>query len=184
LSEKEITNFLADLRYTNGETSANYTVFTGTAGLREFQQAMKDYYIGNSVLMFDADAGGSIKLGGTYTTYNAMGLSITLMYNPLFDDPNLHHDLAPDGLPKESYKMVFVNTGMTNNGVANLEAIVRGEGGINRGFVQKYITGMIDPFDQGSVKAANSKDSFTVEYLSQTGIILRRPKSCGILALA
>jgi hypothetical protein len=61
---------------------------------------------------------------------------------------------------------------------------VKGEGGINRGFVQKYITGMIDPFNPGSVKAANSKDSFTVEYLSQGGIILRRPKSCGIMYLA
>jgi hypothetical protein len=185
LTEKQITDFLADLRYTNGDINAKYMVFTGTKGLQKFQQAMKDYYIETSgVLMYDADAGGDISLGSNFTTYNAMGLKMTLVFNPLFDDPNLHHDMDPDNFPKESSKMVFVNFGQLEGGVSNLEVLVKGEGGINRGFVQKYITGMIDPFNPGSVKAANSKDSFTVEYLSQGGIILRRPKSCGIMYLA
>ncbi|MBR9682120.1 MAG: DUF5309 domain-containing protein [Candidatus Aenigmarchaeota archaeon] len=182
LTEKEITNFLADLRYTNGETNAKYLVFTGTAGLREFQQAMKDFYITDgSVLYYDADMSDDIKLGGDFLSYKAMGLTMTLVHNPLFDDPNLHHDLAPDGLPKESYKMVFVNFGVLPEGVSNLEMLVKGAEGINRGFIVKYIDGMVNPFNQNSMTAANSKDAFSVEYMSHTGVVLRRPKSCGIL---
>ena len=181
LTEKQITNFLADLRYINGATDASYTVFTGTAGLREFQQAMKDYYIANGALIYDADAGQDVPLGSNFTQYYAMGIKMTLVHTPMFDDPNIHHNLAPDGLPKESYKMVFINSSTLPEGVSNMEVIVKGEGSINRGFVHKYIMGMVDPFDPNSVKAATSKDSFKCEYLSQSGIILRNPKSCGIL---
>lgn len=185
LTEKRITNFLSDLRYTNGETNAKYLVFTGTTGLREFQQAMKDYYIRDGhVLYYDADAGSDIKLGGDFLYYKAMGLEMTLVHNPLFDDPNIHHDLADDGLPKESGKMVFVNFGVLPEGVSNLEILVKGAEGVSRGFVTKYISGMVDPFDQNSFKAANSKDAFSVEYLTHSGIVLRRPKSCGILEFA
>jgi hypothetical protein len=182
LTEKQITNFLADLRYTNGAVDAEYTVFAGTGAMREFQQAMKDYYIASGqALAYDAGAGAEVELGSNFMTYHAMGLKMTLVHTPIFDDPNLHHDLAPDGLPKESYKMAFINTSTLPEGVSNLESIVKGEGGHNRAFVHKYIPGMIDPFDPKSIKASTAKDSFGVEYLSQSGIILRNPKSCGIL---
>lgn len=185
LTEKQITNFLADLRYTNGETTAKYMVYTGTLGMREFQQAMKDYYIRDGhVLFYDADTSKPIKLGGDFLQYRAMGLDMTLVYNPLFDDPNLHHNLTSEGLPKESGKMVFTNMGQLSEGVSNVEILVKGASGISRGFVTKYIAGMIDPFNPNSIMAANSKDQFSVEYLSNKGIILRRPKSCGILDLA
>src|SRR3990167_1932219 len=181
LTERQITNFLADLRYTNGQKTANYIVHTGTAGRREFQQAMKDYYIGNGVLFYDADAGGTIKLGGDFMSYRAMGLTMTLVHNILFDDPTIHLDLAPDGYPKESYKMVFTNFDMLPDGVSNLETLVKGAEGMNRGYIVKYIAGMVNPFNQKEILASNSKDAFGVEYLSESGIILRRPKSCGIL---
>ena len=182
LTEKQITNFLADLRYTNGATDATYTVFTGTAGMREFQQAMKDYYIqtGNA-LLYDAAFGKEVSLGSDFMTYHAMGIRMNLIHCPVFDDPNLHHDLAPDGLPKESYKMAFINTSTLPEGVSNLEVITKGEGSINRAFVHKYVAGMVDPFEPKTIRAATSKDSFKCEYLSQSGIILRNPKSCGVL---
>ena len=147
----------------------------------EFQQAMKDYYIGNGVLFYDADAGGTIKLGGDFMSYRAMGLTMTLVHNILFDDPTIHLDLAPDGYPKESYKMVFTNFDMLPDGVSNLETLVKGAEGMNRGYIVKYIAGMVNPFNQKEILASNSKDAFGVEYLSESGIILRRPKSCGIL---
>src|SRR3990167_9408347 len=183
LTERQITNFLSDLRYTNGEIKANYTVLTGTAGLREFEQAMKDYWVATGqALSYDMDAGKEIKLGGTFKTYEALDLKITLMYSPILDDSNLHHDMAADGYPKESYKMIFLNTGMLKGGTSNLEIMVKGANNINRGYIVKYIAGMVDPFDQKAVRAANATDGFTFEYLSDSGVVLRRPKSCGILS--
>ncbi len=79
--------------------------------------------------------------------------------------------------------MVFLNMG-TTNGVSNIEKKVKGAGGINRSMIIKYIPGMVDPFDQGSMRAANSRDAFTCEILSESGIVVRNPLSCGQLIFA
>ena len=192
ITEKKITEFMADLKFQNGEGDASYVVLTGTRGMEKFDRAMKDFYIHNQVnatqanhygvgsLLYDYEDG--VSLGGNFRSYHFMGMKMTLMYHPCFDDPTIHHDYDANGDLKESSKMVFLNVGQAAPGVSNLEVIVKGAGGINRGFVTKYIPGMIDLFDQRSVKAASSSDSFKVEMLSESGIILRRPLSCGILA--
>ena len=156
-------------------------VFTGTAGKVAFHRAMRDLVFQGNSLIYDMDSGRNLELGVHYTTYNALGHRITLVHNPLFDDPQLHTDLDPTtGYPKESYRMVFMEMGVTN-GVSNVEVKVKGAGGVDRGMIVKYIPGMVNPFDQKSMVASNSKDGFTCEILSESGIIVRNPLSCGQL---
>jgi hypothetical protein len=185
LTEKRLTDFLAQLALNTGTKGNQWMVFTGTAGMVAFHEAMKNLVYPSGNLVYDAAVGKETEIGVNFTTYNALGHKLTLVHNPLFDDANLHGgDIDPaTGYLKESFRMVFLNMG-TTNGISNIERKVKGAGNINRSMIIKYIPGMINPFDQKAMLAASSRDSFTCEWLSESGIIVRNPLSCGQLLKA
>jgi len=185
LTEERIVEFFTQLSLNTGQQSSHWLVYTGRAGQQAFHKAMKDLVYNNGNAIWNMTYGVEMKLGNNFTTYNAMGHSMTLVHNPIFDDKHLHgNDLDPvTGYPKESFRMVFMNFGSTN-GVSNIERKVKGAGGINRSLIIKYIPGMVDPFTQQEMKASNSKDAFTCEMLSESCIVVRNPLSCGQLIFA
>lgn len=185
LTEKRLTDFLAQLKLNTGNKNAHWMVFTGTGGQVAFHEAMKDLVYPSGNLVYDAAVGQEVEIGVNFTSYNAIGCRLTLVPTPIFDDPNLHgNNIDPvSGYPKESFRMVFLDMG-TTNGVSNIERKTKGAGGIDRGMIVKYITGMVNPFDQKSMMAANSRDAFTCEILCESGIIVRNPLSCGQLVFA
>jgi hypothetical protein len=185
LSEDRITEFLTQLRMNTGMATNQWLVYTGNAGKLAFHRAMKDLVMDNGNLLYDANVGRDQEIGVNFTSYSALGDKITLVHNPIFDDPNIHGNNidAASGLPKESFRMVFLNFGM-QNGVSNIERKVKGAGGISRSMVTKYIPGMINPFDQKSMMAANSRDSFSYEFLRESCLVVRNPLSCGQLKFA
>ncbi len=67
---------------------------------------------------------------------------------------------------KESAKMVFLDFGRTS-GVSNIELVTKGAEGTNRSFIKKYVAGMINPYDQSSMMAANADDKFEGHVLSE-----------------
>ena len=181
LTEKQLTQFLADLSYNSGAKEGRYMMFTGTGGRLAFHEAMKEFVKSGSALVYDVDAGRDLTVGVNYTSYVALGMEIMLVHCPLFDDPNLHSDLDPvSGFPKESFRMVFLDMGV-QNGVSNIEVKTKGAGGIDRGMIIKYLPGMVNPFDQKSMMATSAYDGFQMEMLSESGIIVRNPSSCGQL---
>jgi len=185
LTEKMLTDFLAQLQLNTGNTSAHWMVFTGTAGKVAFHEAMKDLVYPSGNLVYDAAVGQEVEIGVNFTSYNALGSRLTLVHNQLFDDPNLHgNNIDPvSGFPKESFRMVFLDMG-TTDGVSNIERKVKGAAGIDRGMIIKYISGMVNPFNQSQMEAANARDAFTCEILCESGIIVRNPLSCGQLVFA
>ena len=197
LTEAIITEFIAKLALSSQMPEGNeYVVFTGMEGKVAFHQAMKDLIVANGAgggTIFDASAGQEIELGGNFTTYYALGNKITLAYCPVFDDPNVHsatmsgggaaNDAFGSARKKESAKMVFMDFGSTS-GVSNVELIAKGAEGINRNYIKKYVPGMVNPFDSGSMMAASGDDNFECHLLSESGIIVRNPLSCGILSVA
>ena len=76
--------------------------------------------------------------------------------------------------------MVFLDMS-AQNGVANIELIAKGAEGTNRNYVKKYVPGMINPYDSKSMLAATADDKFECHWLTQSGIIVRNPLSCGII---
>jgi len=120
LTEKMLTDFLAQLQLNTGNTSAHWMVFTGTAGKVAFHEAMKDLVYPSGNLVYDAAVGQEVEIGVNFTSYNALGSRLTLVHNQLFDDPNLHgNNIDPvSGFPKESFRMVFLDMG-TTDGVSN-----------------------------------------------------------------
>ena len=181
LTEERITSFFTTLSLNTGMQNAHWLVYTGAAGREAFHKAMKDLVVNTGNFIYNAQTGKDQELGVNFTTYFALGQKMTLVHCPIFDEPNLHgNDIDPvSGHPKESFRMVFMNFGMTN-GVSNIERKVKGAGGTNRSMLIKYISGMVNPYNHG-MEAANAKDAFTCEILSESCMVVRNPLSCGQL---
>jgi len=192
LTEDIITEFIGKISLNaQGAEGNEWVVFTGTEGRIAFHRAMKDLIVAPAGAMTggsmaDVKAGSDISLGGNFTSYYALGNKITIAYCPVFDDPHMHGasggtNSFGDTRLKESMKMVFMDFG-TTSGVSNVELITKGANGINRSLVKKYIGGMVNPYDNKSMMAANGDDRFQCHVLSESGIIVRNPLSCGILS--
>lgn len=192
LTEDIITEFIGKISLNaQGAEGNEWVVFTGTEGRIAFHRAMKDLIVAPAGAMTggsmkDVKAGSDVSLGANFTSYHALGNKITIAYCPVFDDPHMHSTSGGtnsfgDTRLKESMKMVFMDFGATS-GVSNVELITKGAGGINRSLVKKYIGGMVNPYDNKSMMAANGDDRFQCHVLSESGIIVRNPLSCGILS--
>jgi len=187
LTAKRLTNFMAMLGLSTGKKGTHWFVYTGTAGKVAFHEAMVDYAVPGGNLVYNAQTGKEMALGADFVTYFALGYKMTVVHTPMFDDPNIHTDIdAASGYPKESFRMVFINADVVD-GESNIERLVKGAEGFNRSFTVKYIPGMINPFEKGAVQsmiASNSRDAFSVEYLTECGLIIRNTLSCGMLVFA
>jgi hypothetical protein len=190
LTEDIITEFIAKLSLNATAAEGNeWVVFTGTEGRLAFHRAMKDMLVAPAGAMQGGSMSGvkgDVALGANFTSYYALGNKITMAYCPAFDDPNLHSTAGGtnsfgDNRLKESAKMVFLDFGKTS-GISNIELVTKGAEGINRSMIKKYVAGMVNPYDQKSMLAANADDKFECHVLSESGIVVRNPLSCGILS--
>ena len=202
ITERQLANFLAQLSLNAQNATGNeYVVFTGTQGKLQFHRAMKDLLFkdgGNASSVLVDKAGQDVAVGANFTTYYCMGNKLTLAHCPVFDDPNLAAApgyaaeaeilaATPGADTAEAWRganlsglMVFLDMGV-QQGVANIELIAKGAEGTNRNWVKKYVPGMINPYDSKSMLAATGDDKFECHWLTQSGIIVRNPLSCGIL---
>jgi len=198
VTEDQLVDFMAQLSLNAQNATGNeYVVFTGTQGKVQFHRAMKDLLFSNggqaSSILVDK-AGQEIAVGSNFSSYMCMGNKITLAHCPVFDDPNIaaapgyaaNAEINADG-SSTGFKganlsglMVFLDMGV-QQGVANIELISKGAEGTNRNWVKKYVPGMINPYDSKSMLAASGDDRFECHWLTQSGIIVRNPLSCGIL---
>ena len=190
LTEDIITEFIAKISLNATAAEGNeWVVFTGTEGRLAFHRAMKDLIVAPAGAMTGGSmkgVNGDVSLGANFTSYSALGNKITVAHCPVFDDPNLHSTAGGtnafgDNRLKESAKMVFMDFGKTS-GISNIELVTKGAEGVNRSMIKKYVAGMVNPYDQKAMLAANADDKFECHVLSETGIIVRNPLSCGILS--
>ena len=192
LTEDIITEFIAKISLNATSAEGNeWVVFTGTEGRLAFHRAMKDLIVAPAGAMAGGTmkgTSGDVSLGANFVSYSALGNKITVAHNPVFDDPNLHSTAGGtnafgDNRLKESAKMVFMDFGKTS-GVSNVELVTKGAEGVNRSMIKKYVAGMVNPYDQKSMLSANADDKFECHVLSESGIVVRNPLSCGVLSVS
>ena len=193
LTEDKLAKFIAELsRNAKSPEGNEWVVFTGTEGRYQFHRAMKDISVGASTGSSPAGAasggsmqsmktGSDVSLGVNFVSYYVLGNKLTVAYCPVFDDVNAHGDTAAGAGGLMSGKMVFLDFSSVD-GVPNVQLVAKGHDGYNRNYIKKYIPGMVNPYDQQSMLAANGDDSFTCQIMSESGIIVRNPLSCGILS--
>ena len=188
LSEDNLAKFIAKLsRNAKSPEGNEWVVFTGTEGRYQFHKAMKGITVGADSTggatggsMQSMKTGSDVSLGVNYTSYNVLGNKLTIAYCPVFDDTNAHGTAGGDA-GTMSGKLVFLDFSSVD-GVPNIQLVAKGSDGMNRNYIKKYIPGMVNPYDQKSILAANGDDSFTCQIMSESGVIVRNPLSCGILA--
>jgi len=195
LTEDILARFIAELsRNAKSPEGNEWVVFTGTEGRYQFHKAMKDISVGATAstggTMQSMKTGSDVSLGVNFVSYYVLGNKMTVAYCPVFDDANVHGDAAEyyDGSAQAagatpgtmSGKMVFLDFSSVD-GVPNIQLVAKGADGFNRNYIKKYIPGMVNPYDQKSMLAANGDDSFTCQIMSESAVIVRNPLSCGIL---
>lgn len=186
-SEKLYREFISDL-VMNSRDSENkkFFAFTGRGGMDEFNTAMRTAITAANIIdtHLVTRNGESLTFGTDFTTYKGLlGTEVTVVHNPLFDDPVHNRELHPKtNLPVESYRFVILDFS-DYAGEPNISMLAKGADGINRSMVMWFEAGSTTPEggDSGtkSMMRSNSLDGYAVNFLSETAIKIINPLSCG-----
>ena len=180
MTENKLKNIIGDLFYQMTDANQKQiTLYTGTGGAREFDEALKSHFAGNSFKVggenrFITGSGRNLGLTGYFTTYEHVdGHVINVVKIPLFD----HGPVAQargkhpvTGYSLESYRMVFVDQS-NYDGQANLTMISKK----GREMMRWCVAGSVVPRGfSGSDARASDVDGASVHMLKTAGICLRR----------
>jgi hypothetical protein len=182
LTENHLKNIIGDLFY--GMTDAHkkqITLYTGTGGMREFDEALKNHFGGaaqswqvSGESRFITGSGRNLGLTGYFKNYEHVdGHTVTVAKMPMFDEGPMAdvRDKHPvTGFSLESYRMVFVDQS-TYDGANNLQMITKK----GREHLRWCTAGSIVPrgFSQDGTRASDV-DGASVHMLKTGGISLRR----------
>lgn len=180
LTENLLRNVIGDLFY--GMTDASeksVTLYTGTGGMREFDDALKNYFGANQWQVsgetrFITGSGRSMGLTGYFKRYDHTdGHSVNVVKVPLFDHGAVAKasGLHPvTGYHMESYRMVFVDQS-SYDGQNNLQMISKK----GREHLRWAVAGSVVPkgFDQSNLRASDV-DGASVHMLKTGGLALKR----------
>ena len=183
-----IDNFLSDLSYNiKGFGERKFLMLTGEMGMREFDRVLREKASAYTLVdsKFITGSGQELTLGGQFTTYKGLnGIELTFKHFPIYDNPVYNRELHPvTGKPIESYRATFIDIS-TRDGEPNLKKIVRK----GREMVMATTAGLVAP-GQGFAKSigtlrSNAKDSYSVHFLTEQGVMLKDPTSSGELILS
>jgi hypothetical protein len=178
-------DFLFDLSYNIlGTNDRKFVALTGEMGMKEFDRVLRSKASSYSLIdtHFVSGSGQNLTLQGQFTTYKMLnGVELTLKHFPLYDDIVKNRKLHPvSGKPMESYRMTFIDFG-NRDGEANVSKVVRK----GREMCMWHTAGSVAPgvgFAKNiNVLRSNAKDGYQVHFLSEQGVMIKDPTSCGEL---
>ena len=182
-----LEDYLFNLSYnilSKGERK--FVALTGEMGMKEFDRVLKEKASGYTLVdtKFISGSGQELTLGGQFTTYKMLnGIELTLKHFPLYDNVVYNRKLHPiSGKPLESYRMTFIDFG-SRDGEANVQQVMRKD----REMSMWHVAGSVAP-GSGHAKSsttlrANSKDGYTVNFLTERGIMIKDPTTSGELIM-
>ena len=182
MTESKLKNIIGDLFYGMTDASTKQvTLYTGTGGAREFDEALKNHFAGSSGSFkvggenrFITGSGRNLGLTGYFTSYEHVdGHTINVVKLPIFDHGAVAQARAKHpvtGYSLESYRMVFVDQS-NYDGQNNLQMISKK----GREAMRWCVAGSVVPRGfSGSDARASDIDGASVHMLKTAGIVLRR----------
>lgn len=183
LTENTLKEFMLDLSYNIiDQPKRKFVALCGEGFMDLFDRAMKDSARNWNLVdtKFVTGSGQELTLGGQFTTYKGInGIEVTLMHYPVYDDPIHNRELHPlTNRPLESYRATFIEYGQYD-GQANIVKMAKKD----REQLMWYNGGSTSPEGGKTSKSAfgTKYDGYEVEVLSEVGIKLQNPLSCGEL---
>lgn len=186
LTGRYLRTMINDLFFhANGTDKVHLVFFTGTGGMDEVSEALKDDVLSTFSIyrpddVMKKESNGYYSTGGPY--YNKLihreGHSVTFLYHPQMDRGAVamaspRHPIT--GWPLEGYNFYAVDFS-TVDGEPNVQYVSE-EG---RESVEKVVQGMAKtPVGfSDSMFAASDNDSSSVEWMKTQSVALRRPTNC------
>ena len=182
MTETKLKNIIGDLFYGMTDASAKQvTLYTGTGGAREFDEALKNHFAGSSVAFktggenrFITGSGRNLGLTGYFKSYEHVdGHTVNVVKLPLFDHGAVAQARAKHpttGYSLESYRMCFVDQS-NYDGQNNLQMISKK----GREMMRWCVAGSVVPRGfSGSDARASDVDGASVHMLKTAGIALKR----------
>lgn len=187
LTENAIREFMLDLTYNvKGDGDAKFVALAGWGYMDLFDRAMKTSIAGWTLVdsKFVTGSGQDLTLGGQFKTYKGInGIEMTVVHQPLYDDPTHNRQLHPlTGRPVESYRATFIDYGMYN-GESNIMKVAKND----RESVMWYTGGSLGPqghSNSSSRLGSSTFDGYACHVLSESGIMIQNPMSCGEMILS
>lgn len=187
LTAELLEDYLFNLSYNIlGRGERKFVALTGEMGMKEFDRVLKEKASAYNLIdtKFISGSGQELTLGGQFVTYKMLnGVELTLKHMPLYDDPIYNRELHPiSNKPLESYRMTFIDFGM-RDGESNVQKVVRKD----REMVMWHIAGSVAP-SVGHAKSistlrANARDGYSVNFLTEQGIMMKDPTTSGELIM-
>lgn len=191
LTYEILDEFLLDLSYAASKWGGDhkFVALTGKMGMREFDRAMKEYNRGNNITITDhgtfiTGKGDELVVDGYFRTVKFMnGIELTVKEFEPYDDIIRNRELHPiTKKPIESYRFTILNFGR-KNGKSNIRKVAMKDSDM----AMWHVCGSTDPYG-GVAKSINIQrssgiDGYEVHFLSQCGIMVEDPTSCGELIL-
>lgn len=163
---------------------AKFIALTGQGGLNEFQRALRNEMNSSGVTQtaegkFITGNGYKLTLEGHFSQVKFVnGIELTVQHFPPYDNLSRNRQLHPSGvLPTESYRFTIMNIGEGGNMIKKVYKKDSRD-------LMWYIAGSVDPYNGTSKKMSSRSsaiDGYEVNYLSECGIMLGDPRSCGEL---
>jgi hypothetical protein len=191
LTYEILDEFLLDLSYAASKWGGDhkFVALTGKMGMREFDRAIKDHARGNNITVTDhgtfiTGKGDELGFTGYFKTVTFMnGIELTVKEFEPYDDIVRGRALHPASKkPVESYRFTILNFGR-KNGKSNIRKVAMQDSDM----AMWHVCGSTDPYG-GVAKGINIQrssgiDGYEVHFLSQCGIMIEDPTSCGELIL-
>jgi hypothetical protein len=191
LTYELLDNFLLDLSYNANRWGGNYNfvALTGKMGMREFSNAITERQnaLGITVTTngtFISGSGTELELAYGFRKVTFLnGISLTVKEFHPYDDIVRHRTKHPvSGKPLESYRFTILNFG-TVNGKANIRKVAKK----NSENAMWHVCGSTTPFGDvaksTSTMRSSGIDGYEVHLLSEIGIQVQDPTSCGELIM-
>jgi hypothetical protein len=193
LTHTILDDFLLDLSYSAQKEGGNhkFVALTGKMGMREFDRAITEKAKGLGFLVlnegkFISGSGQELTFEGQFKTVKFLnGVELTVKEFAPYDDIVRNRTLHPrTKKPLESYRFSILNFGTTAKGEANIVKVCKKDSDL----AMWHVCGSTDPMG-GVAKSISTMrssgiDGYEVHMLSECGLMVKDPTSCGELIMS
>jgi hypothetical protein len=186
LTKDVVLDFLIDLSYNVLDNSdRHFVAFTGEFGFVEFDRAMREDAAQYTLMPSNTFIGGSgqeMILQGQFVQYKGPnGITLTLKKLPLYDNITTERQMHwKSGRPITSYRFTILDFGR-KDGKSNITKVYKKDSEQ----IMWHTAGSVDPMGRPGKSSnemrSNGRDGYSVYCLSESGIRIDNPTSCGEL---